>query len=141
GFKGIVATRVVWDLYELDPKLGLVGGGGFDFRLGLTPIAYAFNALPPDAPRWGEEFKRQLSQNYNRSLISYGHTTSLPVATNSISLDPDLKDAWGVPAIRMTYQDHPQDLRLYKYFAERSKQLLEADGANRAWQIPVPSQA
>ena len=28
GYKGIVATRVVWDLYELDHKLGLVGGGG-----------------------------------------------------------------------------------------------------------------
>src|SRR5262249_41181612 len=30
GYKGLIATRVVWDLYELDPKLGLFGGGGFD---------------------------------------------------------------------------------------------------------------
>ncbi|MGE5730516.1 MAG: hypothetical protein ACM37U_01150 [Gemmatimonas sp.] len=44
----------------------------------------------------------------------FGHTTSLPVETNSISLDPEVKDAWGVPAIRMTYEDHPQDLKLYQ---------------------------
>jgi len=140
GYKGIVATRIVWDLFELDKKLGLVGGGGFDFRFDLTPIGYVFQGMPPDAPRWGKEFKRQLRQNYTRSVIAYGHTTSLPVAGNSISLDPQVKDAWGLPAVRMTYQDHPQDLKLYKYFADRAEDLLKASGANRTWQIPVESQ-
>jgi choline dehydrogenase-like flavoprotein len=140
GYKGIVATRIVWDLFELDKKLGLVGGGGFDFRFDLTPIGYVFQGMPPDAPRWGKEFKRQLRQNYTRSVIAYGHTTSLPVAGNSISLDPQVKDAWGLPAVRMTYQDHPQDLKLYKYFADRAEDLLKASGANRTWQVPVESQ-
>ena len=140
GYKGLVATRVVWDLYELDRKLGLVGGGGFDFRFDLTPIGYAYGGLPPDAPRWGKDFKRHLARAYTRTLQCYGHTTSLPVPTNSISLDPEAKDAWGVPAIRMTYQDHPQDLKLYKYFAERSEELVKAAGAKRAWQLPVESQ-
>jgi len=35
------------------------------------------------------------------------HGTSLPVATNSVSLDPTLKDAWGRAALRVTYKDHP----------------------------------
>jgi choline dehydrogenase-like flavoprotein len=140
GFKGLVASRIVWDLYELDKKLGLVGGGGFDFRFDLTPIGYAFQSMPPDAPRWGKDFKRILRQNYNRSVTAYGHTTSLPVASNSISLDPDVKDAWGLPAVRMTYQDHPQDLKLYKYFADRAEDLLKAAGATRTWQLPVASQ-
>jgi len=140
GFKGLVASRIVWDTYELDPKLGLIGGGGFDFRFDATPIAFAFNGLPPDTPSWGKEFKRQLAHNYNRSLVCYGHTSSLPVAANSISLDPSVKDAWGLPALRVTYQDHPQDLKLYKYFAERAEALLNAAGAVRAWQFPVESQ-
>jgi choline dehydrogenase-like flavoprotein len=62
------------------------------------------------------------------------------VAGNSISLDPQAKDAWGLPAVRMTYQDHPQDLKLYKYFADRAEDLLKASGANRTWQVPVESQ-
>jgi len=141
GFKGIVATRVVWDLYELDPKLGLVGGGGFDYRFDATPIQFASDiGIPPKAPRWGKEYKRWIAQTYTRSVICYGHTSSLPVETNSISLDATVKDAWGVPAIRMTYTDHPQDLKLYKYFAQRSEELLHASGAAQTWQLPVDSQ-
>ena len=140
GFKGLVATRIVWDLYEVPRDLGLVGGGGFDFRFDMTPIAFAFNGLPPDSPTWGSQYKKALAQQYNRTLLCYGHTSSLPVATNSISLDPDVKDAWGLPAIRVTYQDHEQDLKLNRYFAGKSEELLKAAGATHAWQIPVQSQ-
>jgi choline dehydrogenase-like flavoprotein len=141
GFKGLVATRVVWDLYELDKKLGLVGGGGFDYRFDATPIAFATSGLPPKSPTWGSAYKKLLANNYNRTVFCFGHTTSLPVETNNISLDPTAKDAWGVPAIRMTYQDHPQDLKLFKYFADRSEDLLKASGAIQTWQDTIESQA
>lgn len=140
GYKGIVATRIIWDTYELDPALGFIGGGGFDFRFDATPISFAFGGAPPDTPRWGREYKRHLMRNYTRSLLAYGHTSSLPVMGNSISLDPDVKDAWGVPAIRVTYKDHEQDLRMYKWFAQKSEQLLKAAGADRAWPLNVESQ-
>ena len=63
----------------------------------------------------------------------------LPVENNRVDLDPTVKDAWGVPAIRMTYADHPQDLKLYKHFAEKGEELLKASGAVQAWQQPVES--
>ena len=91
------------------------------------------DGLPPKAPKWGKEYKQWVAQTYTRSVLCFGHTTSLPVESNSISLDPTVKDAWGVPAIRMTYTDHPQDLKLYKYFAERSEELLHASGAAQTW--------
>ena len=140
GFKGLVATRIVWDFYELDKKLGLVGGGGFDYRFDATPIAFAMSGLPPKSPTWGSAYKKLLANNYNRTVFCFGHTTSLPVETNSISLDPSVKDVWGVPAIRMTYQDHPQDLKLYKYFADRGEEMLKASGAVQTWQDPIESQ-
>jgi len=140
GFKGLVATRIVWDHYELDQKLGLVGGGGFDYRFDATPISFALNGLPPKSPTWGAAYKKLLANNYNRTVFCFGHTTSLPVETNSISLDPSVKDDWGVPAIRMTYQDHPQDLKLYKYFADRGEEMLKASGAVQTWQDPIESQ-
>jgi len=140
GYKGLVASRIVWDLYELDPKLGLIGGGGFDFRNDFGLLRFATDGLPPDTPKWGKEYKRALAQQFNRTLLSAGHCTSLPIPTNSISLDPDVKDAWGVPAIRITYQDHPQDIKVGKYFAERGEELLQAAGALKTWQQPVESQ-
>ncbi|HYC51886.1 MAG TPA: GMC family oxidoreductase [Gemmatimonadaceae bacterium] len=140
GYKGLVASRIIWDTYELDPKLGLVGGGGFDFRFDQTPINFAFGGLAPGEPTWGRAFKRHLAQNFNRSLLAYGHTTSLPVMGNSISLDPGIKDDWGLPALRVTYQDHEQDLKMYKYFAGKSEELLKAAGATTTWQLDVSSQ-
>jgi choline dehydrogenase-like flavoprotein len=140
GYKGLVASRIVWDLYELDPKLGLLGGGGYDFRFDYGLLGFAFNGLPPDTPKWGKEFKRQLASQFNRTLEAAGHCTSLPVKTNSVSLDPEVKDAWGIPAPRITYQDHPQDLKVAKYFAERGEELLQAAGATKTWQTPVESQ-
>jgi choline dehydrogenase-like flavoprotein len=139
GYKGIVATRIVWDLYEVDKTLGLVGGGGFDYRFDLPPTQFPSAYLPPKSPTWGKEFKRLVAHNYNRTVVCFGHTSSLPVPTNSISLDPTLKDAWGVPAIRMTFQDHPQDLKLYKYFAQKGDEMLKASGAVQSWQMPVES--
>ena len=140
GYKGIVATRIIWDAYELDPKLGLIGGGGFDFRFDATPIAFAFGGLPREAPAWGREYKRLLAHNYNRTLLAYGHTTSLPVPTNSISLDPSVKDDWGLPALRVTYQDHPQDIEVFRWFAGKSEELLKAAGALKTWKQEVGSQ-
>ena len=127
GFKGIVASRIVWDLYELDPKLGLVGGGGFDYRFDLDADPVRAAAACRRTRRRGAATSSICSRTTTRAPSPcYGHTSSLPVPTNSISLDPTVKDAWGVPAIRMTYQDHPQDMKLYKYFAERGEDLLKA---------------
>ena len=139
GYKGIVATRLVWDHYELDKKLGLVGGGGFDFRFDSTPINFAFGGPAAEVAALGQRVQGACSRTTTtRTVFCYGHTTSLPVETNSISLDPTVKDDWGVPAIRMTYQDHPQDLKLYKFFAERAEELLKAAGAVQTWQPEIP---
>jgi choline dehydrogenase-like flavoprotein len=55
-------------------------------------------------------------------------------------LDPVVKDAWGLPAIRVTYKDHPDDIRFEKFMLERSKELLEAAGARKVWTYPVEEQ-
>jgi choline dehydrogenase-like flavoprotein len=70
-------------------------------------------------------------------MYALAHTTSLPVESNSISLDPVVKDAWGLPAIRVTFQEHENDMRLYRFFQERTLELLEAAGAVRRWTYPL----
>ena len=112
-YKGFAVSRIIHDFYEHDPqKLGFYGGGGIDARFDLTPIGFAMGALPPGSPRWGKGFKDVLAHNFTRTLEVLSHGTSLPLENNSFSLDPDVKDAWGLPALRMTYKDHPDDLKL-----------------------------
>ena len=70
-------------------------------------------------------------------MMVMSHQTSLPLPQNSISLDPEMKDAWGLPAMRVTYKDHPDDLKAAAFFQARALELLQAAGAEKSWGIPI----
>jgi choline dehydrogenase-like flavoprotein len=137
-YKSIQATRVLHDFYEIDPKHGFYGGGGIDARFDYYPITFVtWKGLPPDTPTWGPGFKAAVRHNYTRTMMILAHTTSLPVPTNNITLDPDLKDAWGLPAMRVTYKDHPDDVKTALFFQDRAMELLDAAGAEKHWRVPL----
>lgn len=138
-YKSAQVTRILMDYYDTDPARGYYGGGGMDARpfLSAYPLGFALTGLPPDAPTWGPEFKRMLHEYFTRTVSVNGHTTSLPLETNNISLDPDAKDKWGRPAIRVTYKDHPDDLAISRFFLDKGVQILEAAGARKVWTVPV----
>ncbi len=139
-FKSVAVSRVIHDFYEIDKKQGFYGGGGLDARFDFTPIIFGLNGLPPDAPRWGKEYKALLKEYFTRTMFVMGHSTSLPVESNSFSLDPETKDAWGLPALRLTYKDHPDDLKTMQFFLERGLELLDAAGARKKWGFPPEEQ-
>jgi len=138
-FKSVQVTRIVHDFYENDPARGFYGGGGMDARpfLDSTPILHALTGLPPGKPTWGPEFKRLLSHYFTRKMSVLGSTTSIPLARNNITLDPNLKDAKGRPAIRMTYMDHADDLAMAAFLQDRAVEVLGAAGAAEIWREPV----
>lgn len=136
-FKSVRVTRVVQDFYDSDPERGFYGGGGIDARFEFYPIGFALNGLPPNVPRWGAGFKKALRENFNRTMTIFTHTTCLPVESNTISLDPEVKDAWGLPALRVTYKNHPDNIKTLHFFSERSLELLDAAGALKKWAWPI----
>ncbi len=132
-WKSVMVTRMIWDYYDSDPTRGFYGGGGLDARYWGFPLFFAMGGLPPDAPTWGKEYKRLLRQNFSRTMNTDVHTTSLPVESNRIELDPDVKDAWGLPAMRVTYRDHPDDIAMMRFLAGRAIEIMEAAGAVQTW--------
>jgi len=48
-----------------------------------------------------------------------------------------MKDAWGMPALRVTYKNQPEDLKTMAFFRDRALDLLEAAGARKKWAFPV----
>ena len=135
AYKSIPTTRVIHDFYSLDPSLGHYGGGGIDARSSSdgTPIASASYAGPPDGPQWGEAYKQSLREMFTHTAAFVGHTTTLPLSSNNVSLDPTLRDHWGRPALRTTYQEHPHDISTMQFFKDRSDELMAAAGASRIW--------
>jgi choline dehydrogenase-like flavoprotein len=130
-YKSVQVTRILHDFYDADPKRGFYGGGGIDARMGSQPLGWAL-ASGGDMPLWGTELKERL-EAFPRSMMSTAHCTSLAVETNSVSIDPELKDAWGIPAIRVTYQDHSDDLAMAKFLQDRALEIMRAAGAEKVW--------
>ena len=140
-YKSVQVTRKLIDFYDYDPRRGFYGGGGLDARFfALAPIFYALGALPPDTPTWGQGLKDALAHNFTRMMTVMGHTTSLPLDSNNITLDPKVKDKWGRPAIRVTYRDHDDDLATMQFMMDRATELLNAAGAKKVWHPEIVPQ-
>ena len=104
-----------------------------DFQSGYRDFAATLASAHP-----GTGFGELASlRDFPRSMIAECHTTSLPVESNSVSIEPDLKDAWGVPAMRCTYRDHPDDLAISRFMQARAKEILDAAGAQKTWILPT----
>lgn len=139
GWKGQVVSRIVHDPMILPKDSGIYGGGGFDFRAMMTPMNAALSG-PPSWPRWGSAWKKNLPRVFSNSLLAIGHTTQLPVYANRFDLDPAVKDAWGVPVLRLTFADHENDVAMMKWFGAKGKELLEAAEAEQAMDLGITAQ-
>ena len=132
-FKSIQVTRLSHDFYDSDPKRGFYGGGGIDARFQTYPIIWALGGLPRTMPRVGQRVQADGGRLLQPVDAARGTHHVAAGSENSISLDPRVKDAWGLPAIRVTYNDHPDDLKISQFLLDRSMEILDAAGAQRKW--------
>tara|TARA_B110000438_G_scaffold226675_1_gene220957 strand:- start:1805 stop:3481 length:1677 start_codon:yes stop_codon:yes gene_type:complete len=133
AWKSLPTTRVVHDYYELDERLGFYGGGGIDGRHPSQGTPMEFALVAPDlfgTASWGVEFKDSLAYQFSHCAAFDGHSTSLPLSTNNVTLDPNYQDTFGRPALRCTYMDHPDDLATMDWFMNKTIELMEAAGAS-----------
>lgn len=135
-FKSVQVTRVIHDFYDSDPSRGFYGGAGFDARFSETPVQFGLRGLP-DSPRWGSEWKKSVAHDFPRIMSSLSHVTCLPMESNNVTLDPELKDEWGLPCLRITFKNHPHDLKIMEFISARQKDVMEAAGAQKVYAWPV----
>lgn len=135
--KSVMVTRILHDYYETDPKRGFWGGFGLDARSLAYPIGFAMDGLPPDVPRWGNGYKHALEHYFTRTMMTLSHTSSLAQQKNTIALDPEVKDQWGLPAMQVTWEPHPDDVKAMQYSQDRMKEILDTAGAKKVWAPPV----
>src|SRR6201997_736631 len=86
--------------------LGFIRGA----QISIGPVALEGGPLgavtmepPPGVPRWGEKFRDFFAKYYARPAALPAKIEALPYPHQTIDLDPDMRDAYGLPAPRMTY--------------------------------------
>ena len=136
-YKGVISGAGIVDYVPTDPKRGFYGGGRLTSRGFDTPISYGLNGLQPGSARWGAAYKKALLEEANHKMTVSCFVTQLPLETNRVDLDPEVKDEWGLPAMRITLQSHPDDIKNMEFFAKKSVEVLEAAGAKKVWASPV----
>lgn len=95
---------------------------------GERPIAN--NPVPEGTPLWGEEFKETSLFYTNRHIALGGQIANLPYYYNYLDLDPNYKDAFGDPLLRVTRKITENDFNLSRYAVEKAVEIIKEMGAD-----------
>ncbi len=123
------------DLHPSDPKRGFIRGGVVAELNTFThqPIAFGLllePALRGEMASFGASLKDRL-RAFPRTLTVAGICEELPMESNRVELDPEVKDRFGLPVVRITKRQHPNDLAMNRWYEKKIMEVVEAAGANR----------
>jgi gluconate 2-dehydrogenase alpha chain len=92
---------------------------------------------PPGIPRWGAKYRDFFAKYFTRHAAIAAQIEDLPYPHQTIDLDPDTRDAWGLPAPRMTYDwRRPNELKRTEFMARKMEEIGQATGAQHVWRTP-----
>lgn len=95
------------------------GGGG-------TP---EYPGMAHEIPGFGKAFKSSVRKYYPASFGLGGFGEVLPRKENRVSLDAEVKDAWGIPALRFDYRFSDNEMKMAKDMGDTLEEMLRAAGA------------
>ena len=118
---------------------GIVGGGMLADDFIMLPVIFWRTALPPGMPHWGMAAKTFMRENYRRVMAVRGPVQEIPNPEARITLDPHVKDKFGLPVARMSGTTHPETIRTATFMLGKAEAWLKAAGAQRIWSdVPLP---
>jgi gluconate 2-dehydrogenase alpha chain len=103
------------------------------------PIAGALSMPPPPGvPRWGAGYRDFLAKAFTRYVGVNAQTENLPYADQTIDLDPSVRDAFGLPAPRLTYDwRRPNETARIDFLFKKLEETARAMGASQIWRSPT----
>jgi len=132
-----------WNADNFDHSgLGFIRGAQIsitpaDLEGGPIGAAMSMNP-PPGVPRWGAAYRDFLSKYFARYAAIIAQTDNLPYADQTIDLDPNVRDQWGLPAPRLTYDwRRPNELARVEFLLGKLEELGRAMGATHVWRSPL----
>ena len=140
GHKGPTGCCIMsHEFYETDRTRGFVRGYSFEITRGFGPMATAMWGMSMGRLPWGAEHHRAYAELFDRTAGIAAICEDLPEECNSVTLDPDLTDADGIPAPRLTYRLSGNSHAMLDHAVARAKDALQAAGATDTFAMaPFP---
>lgn len=123
------------EFYESAVDQGFVSGSHVAAAGVGVPLPINFTL--PDTPLWGQGMKDADRQFFNHGMAVGVCLHDLPQHTNRVELDESVKDAWGLPVVRVTHKAHQNDLAQGRWIIDRGVEILDAAGATRTWPVYI----
>ena len=94
---------------------GFEGGGGFSI----------FPSGTWDTPGFGGQFKKSVRDHAGAFISMGGFGEVLARYENYVDLDPEVKDAWGIPSLRFHYQFSDNEKKMCEDMSTTAKEMFE----------------
>lgn len=120
-------TLTSHDFFVTDLKRGFAGGY---MIITKCPIDVLLEDLISDATSdWGAEMKGLIKDFYPHVFGLHAAGTGIVNEKNSVDLDPEAKDQWGVPLARVTVYQTANDQAMREHQVKTCTEILRASGA------------
>ena len=126
GALGMVVDDWNGEHYDHGP-LGFIGGA-YLAALAINGRPILNHPVPPGTPRWGAGWKRAVAKSYLRTTRLLASGSSLSHRGAYCDLDPSYRDRFGRPLLRLTFDFHPNDLRMSHFVTDRLAEIGRAMG-------------
>jgi choline dehydrogenase-like flavoprotein len=74
-----------------------------------------------------------MRDSYTRTIQVMGPVQEIPSPSGRVTVDPDIRDRWGIPVARLSGTTHPETVRTAEFMRQRSEDWLRASGAKKLW--------
>jgi choline dehydrogenase-like flavoprotein len=133
SWRGATLAGVVEDEAVNDPRRGFVGG----YRMELVTLDLPTFPLVGLPYGWGRDFA-SIIDNYRNMAGMLINGEDLPRPDNRITLNPKVKDTYGLPVANIHVDDHANDQAMRRHAQSQMSRLYESIGAKRVVQGPIP---
>lgn len=129
GYRG--PGDCIWsqEFYETDLGRGFVRGYTFEFTRGQGAILAAATGMATGRLPWGEDHHDAYRRLHSHRSGMVAICEDLPEEHNTVTLDPQLRDASGIPAPRISYTLSENSRRMLEHAVARGTEVLRAAGA------------
>ncbi len=128
-YMGSGANQVAIDDFNADnfdhTGLGFIGGGSISLgQSGARPIQGL--SVPPGVPAFGRDWKVAI-RKYFKSVVSIGFQGESPAYRyHFLDLDPNYRDRYGQPLIRITFDWEPNERAMVAFAGQKTLQIMQA---------------
>ncbi len=129
GYRGPHDSLWSQEFYETGPDRGFVRGYTYEFNRGRGPVTTALTGVHSGRIPWGAGHHDAYRKLFNRIAGVVSICEDLPEEHNTVTLDPVIRDANGIPAPKMTYTISDNSQKMLDFSIERASEALTAAGA------------